>query len=82
MTVPLPAKKACITSASLARDCASSAVSKVREVPMPITGRSSPELGMGRWISGSLAEAEGSLGVDPSAEEASRRRSTVLPGGD
>jgi hypothetical protein len=55
ITEPPPWKNACMTAPSFARDWGSAPVSKVRDVPMPITGSSSPELGIGRSISGALA---------------------------
>jgi hypothetical protein len=55
ITVPPALKKACITSVNWANACGSFGVSKVRDVPIPITGIGSPELGMARVISGRSA---------------------------
>ena len=71
-TRPPRAAKACSTCSSGRRSAAESPTSKVCHVPTPITGRASPEDGMGRVLKGARPSERTSARSAPSAAAPAR----------
>jgi hypothetical protein len=78
MSLPPAATNAAITPASGARSSGFEPTSKTFDVPSPITGRGSPDLGIGRVIIvvGSVEKISGAPSVAPAPAAARVRRAS------